>query len=79
MSKEINKRDCRNCKHYFVCAYVRQFDYKLRDLLECIREPEISNNDEQRKLVFEFMAKACQYFNIDCYSKESKNYKESSQ
>ena len=67
----MKQKDCRNCKHYFVCAYARQYDYRLHDLLECIRKPEIKGNDKVRKLIFEFLAKSCNYFNIDCYSKES--------
>ncbi len=73
---KINQKDYRNCKHYFVCAYERRFDYKLGDLLKCIRKPEVTNNEKQRKLIFEFLAKACQFFEKDCYSKDSKHYKE---
>jgi len=67
---KINKKDCRNCKHFFVCAYAKAYDWKLRDLLESIKKPEVGNSDAQRKYIYEFMARACQYFDKDCYSKK---------
>lgn len=67
---KLNKKDCRNCKHFFVCAYPKHYDWNLGDLLESIRKPEISNNEKQRKLIYEFLARACQYFNKDCYSRD---------
>lgn len=70
---KLNKLDCRNCKHYFVCGYLKQYDYKLEDLLVGIREEKYGyeESDIKRKLIFNFMAKSCSYFDKDCYSRES--------
>ena len=70
---KLNKLDCRNCKHYFICAYCRQFDHKLVDLLTEIRERNYGREEEDMKRgkVFSFLAKSCSYFDKDCYSRES--------
>ena len=73
LKKKIVRRkkiDCRNCKHFQVCAYHRHYSYNLMDIAQSIGVSRISNDINSRNWSFGMLARYCEYYDKDCYSKE---------
>jgi len=66
----MKKKNCQDCKHFFVCAYMRFHD-NLMDLALNIGIGEIANDDSSREWAYTTLGSNCKYFNKDCYSKLS--------
>lgn len=63
------KRDCRNCKHFYVCDYKSELKNALeKHLFHKWKWDGAKVGEETIYIVNELAAKYCKYFDIDCYS-----------
>ncbi len=65
------KKDCRNCKHFYVCCYFKKWNVEsfLREHLgDCMDMNDIKAQEKSYEIVNKLFCKHCKYFNKDAFS-----------
>ena len=64
----LNKVDCRNCKHFYVCAYHKGFkikDFLEEHLMDCMKQDNLAAQRKSTKVIYKLLVNNCRYFNKD--------------
>lgn len=65
------KKDCRNCKHFYVCAYPKSFEingFVQEHLRKCGGLDNLKSQTKARNVLYKLLVDNCKYFNNDAYS-----------
>ena len=65
------KKDCRNCNHFYVCAYHKSFEIKdfiVNHLRTCMDEDNLKSQQKATKIIYNLLVSNCKYFNKSAYS-----------
>ena len=64
---------CRNCIHFYVCGYLKQFEHNLSEMLESVGwfSPE-----HKYKRIYTLLAEKCKYYNKECKAKKQSKLKQ---
>lgn len=67
----IERKHCKNCKHFYVCAYHKHFNIKdfVQDHLgDCMNMDGLKRQGKADEVIYKMLVTNCRYFNKNAYS-----------